>query len=173
MLSPYLTLPESTERAEINKWIQGIWQPDERIQTYSLLQRIAGSIFESQSYKVREEPGVQTSIETLSSGSGSCRDFSRLFMDATRCLGLASRFVSGYLNAPLMSAMVGATHAWAEVYLPGAGWKGFDPTIGDIVGPDHIAVAVASLPESVPPISGSYRGSKTSTMDVGVWVSEI
>jgi transglutaminase-like putative cysteine protease len=173
MLSPYLTLPIASEREEINQWIKKIWQPDEHIQTYSLLLRIARTIFESQTYNVREEPGVQTSVETLSSCSGSCRDFSKLFMDATRCLGLASRFVSGYLNAPLMSAMVGATHAWTEVYLPGAGWKGFDPTIGDIVGPDHIAVAVASRPESVPPISGSYLGSETSTMDVGVWVSEI
>tara|TARA_R110002167_G_scaffold215460_1_gene420372 strand:+ start:1088 stop:1864 length:777 start_codon:yes stop_codon:yes gene_type:complete len=173
MLSPYLTLPEPSERLEINQWLKSIWQPGEHIQSYSLLQRIARTIFESQSYNVREEPGVQTSIETLSSGTGSCRDFSNLFMDATRCLGLASRFVSGYLNAPLMSSMVGATHAWAEVYLPGAGWKGFDPTIGDIVGSDHIAVAVASRPETVPPISGSYLGSKTSTMDVGVWVSEI
>lgn len=173
MLSPYLTLPGASEREQINQWINSIWQPDELIQTYTLLLRIARAIFESQTYRVREEPGVQTSVETLSSGSGSCRDFSRLFMDATRCLGLASRFVSGYLNAPLMSALVGATHAWAEVYLPGAGWKGFDPTIGDIVGPDHIAVAVASLPESVPPISGSYLGSETSTMDVGVWVSEV
>ncbi len=173
MLSPYLTLPEQTEREAINQWINSIWQPNECIETYSLLQRIARSIFERQTYRVREEPGVQTSIETLTSGSGSCRDFSNLFMNVTRCLGLASRFVSGYLNAPLMSAMVGATHAWAEVYLPGAGWKGFDPTIGDIVGPDHIAVAVSSKPETVPPISGSYLGSETSTMDVGVWVSEL
>lgn len=173
MLSPYLTLPAQAEREIIERWIKSIWHPNEPIQTYSLLQRIARTIFESQAYKVREEPGVQTSIETLSCGSGSCRDFSRLFMDATRCLGLASRFVSGYLHAPLMSAMVGSTHAWAEVYLPGAGWMGFDPTIGHIVGPDHIAVAVASQPESVPPISGSYLGSETSTMDVGVWVSEI
>ncbi len=173
MLSPYLTLPEPTERLQIDQWIKTIWQAGEPIQTYSLLQRIARRIFENQTYTVREEPGVQTSTQTLSYGSGSCRDFSKLFMDATRCLGLASRFVSGYLHAPLMSSLVGATHAWVEVYLPGAGWTGFDPTIGHIVGPDHIAVAVARLPESVPPVKGSYLGSETSTMDVGVWVSEI
>ena len=90
--------------------------------------------------------------------------------EAVRCLGLASRFVSGYLHAPLMASQVGSTHAWAEVYLPGGGWKGFDPTIGDIVGSDHIPVAVARLAESVPPISGSYAGNADSELDVGVWV---
>ena len=71
-----------------------------------------------------------------------------------------------------MSSQVGSTHAWAEVYLPGGGWKGFDPTIGDIVGTDHIPVAVSRLAESVPPISGSFAGSAESKLDVGVWVSE-
>ena len=173
MLSPYLTLPEPSERKAIEQWLKTLWKPNEPIQTYTLLERIARTIFEGQRYKLREEPGVQSSVETLSNGSGSCRDFSKLFMDATRCLGLASRFVSGYLHAPLMSSLIGATHAWTEVYLPGAGWTGFDPTIGHIVGPDHIAVAVARLPESVPPVKGSYIGQETSEMDVGVWVSEI
>jgi transglutaminase-like putative cysteine protease len=92
-------------------------------------------------------------------------------MQAVRCLGLASRFVSGYLYAPLM-AEIGSTHAWAEVYLPGAGWKGFDPTIGKIVGSDHIAVAVGRLPEAVPPIAGSFAGPAISSLTVGVWVSQ-
>ena len=76
------------------------------------------------------------------------------------------------LPAPLMSHVIGTTHAWAEVYLPGAGWKGFDPTIGDVAGTDHIAVAVARLPESVPPVAGSFVGASGSVLDVGVWVSK-
>ena len=120
---------------------------------------------------MREEPGVQSAIKTLACGTGSCRDFAFLFMEAMRCLGLAARFVSGYLYAPLI-AEIGSTHAWAEVYLPGAGWKGFDPTIGKIVGSDHIAVAVARLPEAVPPIAGSFAGSADSSLNVGVWVSQ-
>ncbi|MDD1612373.1 MAG: transglutaminase family protein, partial [Methylococcaceae bacterium] len=65
------------------------------------------------------------------------------------------------------------THAWAEVYLPGAGWKGFDPTLGEIVGTDHIAVAVARSPESVPPVAGSFVGLPGSSLNVGVWVTEL
>lgn len=172
LLSPYRVLPDQKTREILNNWIYGVWKSDEHVQTYTLLQRLTETIHNTLVYKVREEPGVQSAEETLLLGSGSCRDFALLFMEAVKCLGLASRFVSGYLYAPLMSSQVGATHAWAEVYLPGGGWKGFDPTIGDIVGTDHIAVAVSRLPESVPPIAGSYTGLAESKLDVGVWVSE-
>lgn len=171
LLSPYRVLPDQETRELLNAWIFNVWKYDDKIQTYSLLQRLAEYINQTLSYNVREEPGVQTARETLALGSGSCRDFAFLFMEAVRCLGLAARFVSGYLYAPLMSELVGSTHAWAEVYLPGGGWKGFDPTIGDIVGKDHITVAVSRLPESVPPISGSYSGVADSSLDVGVWVT--
>lgn len=171
LLSPYMELPEQETINAVHEWISNFWKPDETIQTYTLLQRIAEYIYQTLLYKVREEPGVQSATQTLSYGTGSCRDFALLFMEAVRCLGLASRFVSGYLYAPLMSE-IGSTHAWAEVYLPGAGWKGFDPTIGKIAGSDHIAVAVARLAEAVPPIAGSFVGTADSTMDVGVWVSQ-
>lgn len=172
LLSPYRVLPDQKSREILNNWIFKTWKSDEHIQTYTLLQRITETICKTMTYKVREEPGVQSAEETLSLGSGSCRDFALLFMEAVKCLGLASRFVSGYLHAPLMSSQVGSTHAWAEVYLPGGGWKGFDPTTGEIVGTDHIPVAVSRLAESVPPVSGSYAGSAESKLDVGVWVSE-
>ncbi len=171
LLSPYMVLPDEETRVLLNDWIFNIWRTGEVIQTYTLLQKLATFIHHTFSYTVREEPGVQTAKETLSLGSGSCRDFALLFMEAVKCLGLASRFVSGYLHAPLMSAQVGSTHAWTEVYIPGGGWKGFDPTVGDIVGTDHIPVAVSRLAESVPPIAGSFIGSADSDMDVGVWVS--
>jgi len=171
LLSPYRVLPDQETRELLNNWIFNVWKYDDKIQTYTLLQRLAEYIYQTLSYKVREEPGVQSVQQTLSLGSGSCRDFAFLFMEAVRCLGFAARFASGYLYAPLMSELVGSTHAWAEVYLPGGGWNGFDPTIGDIVGKDHIAVAVSRLPESVPPISGSFAGTADSSMDVGVWVT--
>ena len=92
-------------------------------------------------------------------------------MEVVRGFGLAARFVSGYLVSEPSSLNYGATHAWAEVYLPGAGWKGFDPTLGLITGTDHIPVAVSRLPDTVPPVAGSFIGNASSTMDVGVWVT--
>jgi len=172
MLSPYMAFPEDRTKKLLAEWITALWQPDERIQTYTLLHRLCTRIHKTLSYRVREEPGVQSAGQTLSYGTGSCRDFAVLFMETARCIGLASRFVSGYLHAPPSTANLGATHAWAEVYLPGAGWKGFDPTIGELVGTDHIAVAVARLPESVPPIAGSFVGPPGSLLDVGVWVTK-
>ena len=154
-------------------WVASLWQPGEAIQSYTLLQRLSSRIQQNLRYQIREEPGVQSATDTLELGSGSCRDFANLFMQAARHLGLAARFVSGYLHAEPSSANYGSTHAWAEVFLPGAGWKGFDPTIGALVGTDHFAVAVARLPESVPPIAGSFIGLPGSTMDVGVWVTQL
>ena len=172
MLAPYMAFPEQKTRTQLTKWIERFWQSEEQIQTYTLLQRLGTHIHQTLSYRIREEPGVQTAGQTLENGTGSCRDFALLFMEAARCLGLASRFVSGYLHAPPSATDYGATHAWAEVYLPGAGWKGFDPTVGAMAGIDHIPVAVARLPESVPPIEGSFVGHQGSTLHVGVWVTE-
>jgi transglutaminase-like putative cysteine protease len=173
VLSPYMRGAERTASELLVKWLANVWQAGGRIQTYALLQRLCVHIHQSLSYQVREEPGVQTPADTLSRGSGSCRDFANLFMEGARHLGLASRFVSGYLYAEPSAENYGATHAWAEVFLPGAGWKGFDPTIGKIVGTDHIAVAVARLPESVPPIAGSFVGPPGARLDVGVWVTQL
>jgi transglutaminase-like putative cysteine protease len=173
VLSPYIDFAEHAAGSPLTEWVAHLWQPGERIQTFVLLQRIGEHIHQTLSYQLREEPGVQTAEETLACGTGSCRDFANLFIEAARRLGLASRFVSGYLQAPPSTVNFGATHAWAEVYLPGAGWKGFDPTLGEIAGTGHIAVAVARLPESVPPIAGSFVGASGASLDVGVWVTEL
>ncbi len=164
---------ESAEQAELAPFRQPVYPADQLavkiwldslglvrpIQTYSLLDQINRSITSQFSYQMREEPGVQTPAFTLACKSGSCRDFAALFIEACRYLGLASRFVSGYLNTPLNPGSNGSTHAWAEVYLPGAGWKGFDPTSGEVTGNRHIASAVARHPEAVPPVAGSFLGS--------------
>ena len=171
LLSPYMASSAHSVEGILGEWIANLWKSGERIQTYTLLQRLCTLIHQKLSYRVREEPGVQSAEQTLSGGTGSCRDFAALFMVAARCLGFAARFVSGYLHVPQSTDSLGATHAWAEVYLPGAGWKGFDPTNGEIAGTDHFAVAVARLPESVPPIAGSFVGSPGSRLDVGVWVT--
>ena len=172
-LFAYIEQAYRSTNDSLDDWISGFWIYGERVQTYVMLQSINTAINESFRYTTREEPGVQSPTETLAIGSGSCRDFAALFIAAARRLGLAARFLSGYLKAAPSSMNFGATHAWAEVYLPGAGWKGFDPTLGKIVGADHIAVAVAREPESVPPIEGSFTGYAGSTMNVGVWVTEL
>ncbi|MBE0620837.1 MAG: transglutaminase family protein [Burkholderiales bacterium] len=173
VLAPYMDAIEHKTDRLLSEWVAKMWQPDEKIQTYALLQRLGVQIHQTLKYQLREEPGVQTAEETLSRGSGSCRDSAYLFMETARRLGFAARFVSGYLHAEPSAVNYGATHAWAEVFLPGAGWKGFDPTIGNIVGTDHIAVAVARLPESVPPVSGSFVGPPGASLDVGVWVTKL
>ena len=128
------------------------------METLSLESKLNQAIHNQFRYQMREEAGVQSPQETLRLGSGSCRDYATLFIEACRHLGLASRFVSGYLHAPATEAGNASTHAWAEVYLPGMGWKGFDPTIGEVTGNRHIAVAVARNPETVPPVSGRFIG---------------
>jgi transglutaminase-like putative cysteine protease len=171
VLSPYMNDAADTSANLLTEWVAKLAPAGERLQTYVLLKRLNRHIQQTLAYQVREEPGVQTAAETLARGTGSCRDFAHLFLQAARRLGLAARFVSGYLHAQPSTANYGATHAWAEVYLPGAGWKGFDPTIGEIAGSSHIAVAVARLPESVPPVAGSFVGPPGASLDVGVWVT--
>jgi transglutaminase-like putative cysteine protease len=173
VLSPYMIATEQKGKYPLADWVATVWQPGERIQTYALLLRLCIHIQQTVAYQLREEPGVQSVAETLSIGSGSCRDMAYLFMEAARHLGLAARFVSGYLQAEPSAFNYGSTHAWAEVFLPGAGWKGFDPTLGLVVGIDHTAVAVARLPDSVPPIAGSFIGPPATSLDVGVWVTEL
>jgi transglutaminase-like putative cysteine protease len=173
VLQPYLEVLEPGARATIEAWVKRYWQPGEAVQTYVLLSRLCEGIHESFGYQVREQPGVQSPSATLARGMGSCRDFATLFLEAARHLGLAARFVSGYLLAPSLDGSSGSTHAWAEVYLPGAGWKGFDPTSGELAGSGHIAVAVARSPEVVSPVTGAFVGVPGADLSVGVWVSEL
>jgi transglutaminase-like putative cysteine protease len=173
VLAPYMQAAAATGRAPLAEWALGVWQPGEAIQTVALLQRLASRIERTVSYQRREEPGVQPAEATLTRGTGSCRDSAFLFMQVARGWGLAARFVSGYICSAPSPGNFGATHAWAEVFLPGTGWKGFDPTLGAIVGTDHIAVAVSRAPESVPPVAGSFTGPPGGSLDVGVWVTPL
>jgi transglutaminase-like putative cysteine protease len=154
-LAPFQQAVYPADRETVQRWLEGLGlrQP---MQTFTLLDRMNHEIAARFVYRMREEPGVQPPAQTLALNSGSCRDFAALFMEACRHLGLASRFVSGYLYAPATEAGDASTHAWAEVYLPGAGWKGFDPTSGEVTGNRHIAAAVARHPEAVPPVAGNY-----------------
>ena len=174
-LGPYLSVIFDQERALLSTWLQQFWQSGQVVETYLLLEWINKAIATGFSYQQREEPGVQTPATTLTRRTGSCRDFATLFIESCRLLGLAARFVSGYLYSPTLPLGQGATHAWSEVYLPGTGWKGFDSTSGEVVGNHHIAVAVSRHPESVPPVSGSFQAvtPQSPEMRVVVDVAEI
>ena len=174
-LGPYLLPVFVPDQPLLGAWLQPFWQPGQVVETYVLLDTINKAITRDFAYQQREQPGVQTPATTLANRCGSCRDSATLFIEACRNLGLAARFVSGYLCSPPVMQGQGTTHAWAEVYLPGAGWKGFDPTSGQVVGNDHIAVAVSRHPEWVPPVSGSFFAAtpQSPRMHVAVRVTEI
>lgn len=174
-LGPYLLPIFPADQPQIAAWLRPLWQPGQVVETYLLLEWINKAIASSFTYMQREQPGVQTPATSLAGHSGSCRDTATLFIEACRCLGLAARFVSGYLHSPGAPQGPGATHAWSEVYLPGAGWKGFDSTSGLLAGGDHIAVAVGRHPESVPPVAGSFLAAQplSPQMRVSVQVAEI
>jgi transglutaminase-like putative cysteine protease len=173
-LLPYCTHNWPNATASLRSWVARFWQPGQAIETFLLLDRMNKAIVADFAYRMREEPGVQNPEETLRLQSGSCRDFAAFFIEACRYLGLAARFVSGYLLNP-GSNQHGSTHAWSEVYLPGAGWLGFDNTSGKVTGTAHIAVAVHRHPEAVPPVSGSYMAAAPvqSQLQVTVDVAQI
>jgi len=157
-LAPLCLMAWPLDHAVVTTWLLSHGIGAGTVETFAMLDKLNRIICRDFRYQVREEPGVQSPALTITRGSGSCRDFAALFLDACRLLGLASRFVTGYHTSYANEAGAGSTHAWAEVYLPGPGWKGFDPTAGLITGSEHIAVAVARHPETVPPVAGSYLG---------------
>jgi transglutaminase-like putative cysteine protease len=174
-LVPYQTAVFAGSRKALDQWLAEIWQPGNSIGTLDFLDSLNGRIAREIDYLARFEPGVQPPAETVEHGSGSCRDVAALFIEACRCCGLASRFVSGYLVSNAAVEDLATTHAWAEVYLPGAGWRGFDPTSGQLVAGDHIAVAVHRHPEAIPPVSGQFVGPSEPApeMDVAVQVRRL
>jgi transglutaminase-like putative cysteine protease len=138
------------------------------------LKDINAGITGNVAYRVRDEEGTQSSLETLSIASGSCRDMSTLFIDAVRHLGFGARAVSGYLFDPEASPDdLGSTHAWAEVYLPSAGWIAFDPTHRRVGSANLIPVAVGRCNGQVMPIQGGYLGEPDDFLELKVNVSVV
>ena len=144
--------------------------------TFNLLATMNASIRGSFAYRAREEEGTQTPVETIERKSGTCRDYALLLIEGAHSLGFGARFVTGYLYDPALDggdAMqgAGATHAWAEIYLPGAGWVEFDPTNGLVAGENLIRVAVTRDPAQAVPIAGTFAGEADYLgMDVNVTV---
>src|SRR6185312_16406108 len=163
-LEPYLRT--QTLGPAFDRYLAAI--PREKKQTTSFLFELNARLSRDLAYVIRMEPGIQTPEETLCKGSGSCRDTAWLLVQLLRRMGLAARFVSGYLIQlkPDVKALDGPSgpnqdftdlHAWCEVYLPGAGWVGLDPTSGLFAGEGHIPLACAASPTAASPISGELE----------------
>lgn len=135
-----------------------------------IFETLARCIRDEISYVRREEAGVQSPLETLRLKAGSCRDSAVLMMEAGRCLGYATRFVSGYLESSSSKVGIGSTHAWVEVYLPDRGWVGFDPSIGQAAGLGHVAVAVSHHPRGVMPITGRFESLGNASLGMFVQI---
>lgn len=161
---------------QVDNWALQFLDPSDSTGTMKVLRAMTGGIREQFIYTRRAEKGVQTPEETLRNRRGSCRDFAVLMMEATRSLGVAARFVSGYIFTAKSSGLAGggATHAWMQAYLPGAGWIDFDPTNSIIGNRNLIRVAVGWAPDQVLPLWGTYESSPEAFlgMDVTVTVTE-
>ncbi len=145
-------------------------------ETSAFLMQINEFVFKNFVYEIREEGAPYTPEETLINRKGSCRDFAVLFSALCRAMGLATRFVSGYYTgiAPVdVPNQTHHLHAWVEVFLPGGGWRGYDPTQHEVVSGNHIPLAASCLPEEITPVFGSYRGLATSILTTKVFIERV
>ncbi|HEY9618314.1 MAG TPA: transglutaminase family protein [Microcoleaceae cyanobacterium] len=171
-LRPHAEDPDGSVAAWAKSFVIG-----DQDDTLDVLQRMMDTIRHTLTYQAREVEGTQSPGETLRSQSGTCRDYAWLMIEALRRLGFACRFVSGYLyDAALDGGEVGmtgsgATHAWLQVYLPGAGWRAYDPTNRITAGFDLLRVAIARHPGQVIPLSGSWFGNAEDYLGMDVNVS--
>jgi transglutaminase-like putative cysteine protease len=169
-----LTVNQYEDPAErLRQWAQAFVR-SRPTNTLALLHDLALGVSAFVGYQARDAEGTQAPLETLDRGWGSCRDFAVLFVEAARSLGFGARIVSGYFydrQAPRGSAGHGSTHAWAEVFVPGAGWITFDPTNRSIGGRDLIPVAVARRIAQAMPVTGSFVGLSDTLRDMTVEVS--
>lgn len=172
LLGPFRETSWPQSASSLKAWLGQLSLTHVGVQTFALLSQLNSAIHETFAYRAREEEGVWSPEQSIQAKAGSCRDLAALFIEGCRSFGLASRFVSGYVHTSASESGHGSTHAWAETYLPGPGWKGFDPTLGTLTDTRHIPLAVSQHPEDVPPVSGSFQTgvSVRPTMDVYVRV---
>jgi transglutaminase-like putative cysteine protease len=163
----------------VEAWARSFIPFDGVIDTAKLLEALNSGARETCRYTRRSDPGTQPPALTLERKLGTCRDFALLMMEGARSLGFAARFVTGYIYVPARDEGrilgSGATHAWVQIFLPGAGWVEFDPTNGIVGNRDLIRVGVARDPRHAKPLSGSFRGDRQSYlgMEVDVRVSKL
>ena len=174
-LEHYLRPHHDDPGGHLTAWARQFIRSDGLTGTRDLLVKMNQFIRVNFRYAARDEEGTQTPQETLKLSTGSCRDFALLMMEAARRLGIATRFVSGYLYDPALdggdeagTVGAGATHAWLQAYLPGAGWVPFDPTNNLLGGNQLIRVGVARDPSQAAPIAGSWYGEPGDYLGMAV-----
>jgi transglutaminase-like putative cysteine protease len=172
-LNPFLGLQNPQDAPLLDAWLDTRFM-SRGSDAVTVLRGLSDCIHLNLGYSRREEMGTQTAAETIATGLGTCRDFACLFMEAARRLGFAARFVTGYLNDHPSSAGMplggGATHAWADVFVPGEGWIEFDPTNRITAGSALIRVATTRTPDQASPISGSFGGNGAICLGLAVTV---
>ena len=167
--------PDPQHRVDL--WARRFVEETPQHETLGILSRMTRAIQAEFTYNPRDEMGTQDPVTTLLTATGTCRDYALLMMEAARSLGFAARFVSGYLyddskikGGPETVIGGGATHAWTQVYLPGAGWVPFDPTNGLVSDRNLIRVAVTRDPAQAVPLKGSYIGKPADFLGMDVLV---
>ena len=173
-LTPSMTPQYSDPDGALAAWARQFLSDGRRTRTLDLLVGMTHGVRDSFGYRKRHEHGTQHPLDTLSIGSGTCRDFALFMIEALRRLGIAARFVSGYIFIPGDEAHGyvggGNTHAWVRAYLPGAGWVEFDPTNGIVGNRDLIRVAVARDPQQAIPLHGTYIGPADAHLGMDVTI---
>jgi transglutaminase-like putative cysteine protease len=174
-LRHYVTPNYSDPNGELSAWARNFLDEEAPTPTFKILSGMTHGIRESFSYRKRHEQGTQHPLDTLQTGSGTCRDYALLMIEALRRLGIAARFVSGYLFTGDDHRHLGggSTHAWVQVYLPSAGWIEFDPTNGITGSRDLIRVAVARDPCQAIPLHGTYLGPAEAFIDMKVNINVV
>jgi transglutaminase-like putative cysteine protease len=175
-LAPVMVRQYPDTDGAVERWVRRFLRQGHPTDTGALLMTLTHAFKESFTYERRSEPGTRPPALTLKLGRGSCRDLALLMIEALRCLGFAARFVSGYLYVPSRDRDGkfyrggGSTHAWCQVYLPGAGWVELDPTNAIVGNRDLVRVAVARDPSQAIPLSGSYFGAADDFREMTVEV---
>jgi transglutaminase-like putative cysteine protease len=171
-LVQFVTPQYGDPRGELSAWARQFLDAEAPTPTFRILSGMTHGIRDAFNYRKRHEQGTQHPLDTLQQRSGTCRDFALLMIEALRRLGIAARFVSGYIFVPGDSAHGyvggGSTHAWVQVYLPSAGWIEFDPTNGIIGSRDLVRAAVARDPRQAIPLHGTYLGTPDAFLDMQV-----
>lgn len=157
----------------VDTWARRFVGDQKSVRTLDVMEAMTRAIKDEFRYGARHEEGTQSAAETLALGTGTCRDFAVLMMEALRSFGVATRFVTGYLYDDTSGTTRGggSTHAWCNVYLPGAGWTEYDPTNGLVAGSNLIRVGVTRAAAQALPISGGFVGNSDDPIGMNVDVA--